>query len=462
MGNKINKTYLWFICIVAAFGGLLFGYDTAVISGTIGLLRKQFELSTGMEGTLVSSVLLGAIIGCLVAGYLSDKFGRKKVLILSGLLFIIASLGCSIAPNVIYLIIIRMIGGIGVGITSVLSGLYISEISPPQIRGRMTTLFQFAITIGILTALFVNSSLKNFADNNINTVSTGVFHWMIVQETWRGMLFAMLIPALLFTTSLFFVPESPRWLMKQGFTQKARNILHKFADEKTTEEEIAAIDETLKQGPVALTDLLKPGLRKALYVALFLSIVSELSGITVIFYYGPDILEKAGLKLSDALGGFVPVGIVNVLFTIITLWKLDSFGRRPLLFWGNTGAFLSMLSLGFCFLTGRTDGMLPVLLICFFVAFFAFSMGPIKWVVAAEIFPIKIRGRAVAIASLAVWLTNWILNLVFPIIRDSMGMASIFFLFSIFLIPQFFFIWKVMPETKGKTLEEIEKSWLRK
>ncbi|MCK9413538.1 MAG: sugar porter family MFS transporter [Prolixibacteraceae bacterium] len=462
MGDKINKTYLWFICIVAALGGLLFGYDTAVISGTIGLLRNQFNLSTGMEGTLVSAVLLGSIVGCLIAGYFSDKFGRKKVLILAGMLFIVASIGCSIAPDINTLIIIRLLGGIGVGIASVLSGLYISEISPPNVRGRMTGLFQFAITIGILLALFVNASLKGIAFNHTEPAMAGLFHWMVVKETWRSMLLAMLVPALLFTISLFFVPESPRWLMKQKLVEKARRILLKITDEKTAEDEIKSIDETLKQGAVAMTDLLKPGLRKAFFVAMFLAIVSELSGITVIFYYGPDILEKAGLQLSDALGGFVSVGIVNVLFTIIALWKLDSIGRRPLLFIGNAGAFLSMLTLGFCFLTGRTEGMLLVLLICAFVAFFAFSMGPIKWVVMSEIFPTKIRGRAVAITSLAVWVTDWTLNMIFPMIRESMGIAGIFFLFSAFLVPQFFFIWKVMPETKGKTLEEIEQSWLHK
>jgi sugar porter (SP) family MFS transporter len=462
MAEKINKTYLWFICIVAALGGLLFGYDTAVISGTIGLLRSQFNLSTGMEGTLVSAVLLGSIIGCLMAGYLSDKFGRKKVLILSGLLFIIASIGSSIAPGVYSLITIRLIGGIGVGIASVLSGLYISEISPPDIRGRMTTLFQFAITIGILLALFVNSSLKSLADNSSDSISGGFVHWMVVKETWRSMLLVMLIPSLLFTLSLFFVPESPRWMMKQGFVEKARKVLLKITDIQTAEEAISNIDETLKQGSVALSDLLKPGLRKAFFVAMFLAIVSELSGITVVLYYGPDILEKAGFKLSDALGGFVSVGIVNVLFTIFAIWKLDSIGRRPLLFAGSCGAFISMFSLGLCFASGMTDGLLPVFLICSFCGFFSFSMGPIKWVVMGEIFPTKIRGRAIAIASLAVWITDWILNLVFPLFRESMGMAGIFFLFSLFLIPQFFFIWKVMPETKGRTLEEIEQSWLSK
>ncbi len=462
MAENINKTYLWFTCMVAALGGLLFGYDTAVISGTIGLLRTQFELSSAMEGTLVSSVLLGSIVGCLIAGYLSDKFGRKKVLILAGVLFIIASLGCGIAPDFAFLVSIRLVGGIGVGIASVLSGMYISEISPPQVRGRMTSLFQFAITIGILVALFVNAMLKGIADNSTGEIAQGFFHWMVVEETWRGMLIVMLVPAALFTSSLFFVPESPRWLVQQGIVGKAKKILNKIADEETTEKEILAINETLNEKSIRLTDLVKPGLRKALFVALFLAIVSELSGITVIFYYGPDILEKAGLKLSDALGGFVSVGIVNVLFTIIALWKLDSVGRRPLLFVGNAGAFLSLISLGFCFMTGNTEGILPVVFICAFVGFFAFSMGPIKWVVMSEIFPTRIRGRAVAIASLSVWITDFILNLVFPMIREAMGMAGIFFLFSLFLVPQFFFIWKVMPETKGKTLEEIEKLWVQK
>jgi MFS transporter, SP family, arabinose:H+ symporter len=460
MAEKINKVYLWFVCVVAALGGLLFGYDTAVISGTIGKLREQFELTATMEGMLVSSVLLGAIVGCIIAGYLSDKYGRKIMLIMAGLLFIVSSVGCSIVSEVISLIIYRIIGGVGVGIASVLSGTYISEISPPKIRGRMISLFQFAITIGIVVALFSNASILRYADSNIGSASSGIVHWMLVQEPWRGMLAAELLPALLFTISLIFVPKSPRWLIKQGLLQKARKVMLKITDAKTTDLEIASINETLKIKPVAFIDLFRPGLRKAFFVALFLAVVSELSGITVIFYYGPDILERAGFRLSDALGGFVTVGIVNVVFTIFALWKLDSIGRRPLLFIGNSGAFLSLVALGFLFLTGNTEGVLPVAFICSFVGFFAFSMGPIKWVVMAEIFPTKIRGRAVAVVSLSVWVTDAILNLVFPMIRETLGIASIFFLFSLFLILQFFFIWKVMPETKGKSLEEIEKLWV--
>lgn len=451
--------FLTFICIVSALGGLLFGFDTVVISGARGLVTEQFEMSKTMEGWLVSSALWACALGAMIAGALSDRFGRKKVLILSGILFVISAWGCGIAESSSFLVIARIIGGIGVGIASMISPLYISEISPPSLRGRMVTLFQFAITIGICLSLFSNAGLQAISEKLAGSDYQGVWRHMLVDQVWRGMFIAEVPPAVLFFLLCLVIPESPRWLAKVGKTDKALSILSKVAIKVSPEKELEEINNAIAHEGGSLTQLFKPGLRKALFVALFLSIVSELSGITVVFYYGPGILESAGFKLGDALGGFVSIGLVNVIFTIIAIWLMDKLGRRPLLFFGNLGCFIALATIGFLFRAGRTEGMILVVMMCLFVACFAFSMGPIKWVVMSEIFPTRIRGRAVAIATLAVWVTDGIYNQLFPMVQESIGMSGSFFIFALVLIPQFFFVWRIMPETKGRTLENIEQSW---
>jgi sugar porter (SP) family MFS transporter len=457
-----SLVYLSFVCLVAAVGGLLFGFDTAVISGTIGFLRMQFSMNPSMEGWLVSSALLGCVIGAAMSGSLSDRFGRKKMLIASGFLFIACAVGCGLAPNVSFLIFSRVIGGIGVGIASMVSPLYISEISPPTLRGRMVTLYQFAITIGICVALFSNACLREISAKSNAETATGLWKLMVVDEVWRGMLFAGVFPSILFTLLCCMIPESPRWLVKAGFAEKAFKILSRVAVHVSPKQEIEEIKDAIAHEGGSIKQLFQPGLRKALMIGLFLAIVSELSGITVVFYYGPDILEKAGFKLGAALGGFVTIGLVNVIFTVIAIWLMDKAGRRALLFWGNMGCFAALLAIAILFATGHTAGLILVLMMCMFVACFAFSMGPIKWVVMSEIFPTRIRGRAMAIATLAVWVTDGVLNQLFPVARESLGVAGTFFLFAAFLIPQFFFVVKVMPETKNRTLEEIESSWIKK
>jgi sugar porter (SP) family MFS transporter len=451
--------YLTFLSIVAALGGLLFGFDTVVISGTLPPLKVQFALSAAMEGWLVSSALLGCALGAAAAGTLSDRFGRKLLLLASGWLFVLCSVGCAVAWNIDVLIGSRLIGGVGVGVASMVCPLYISEISPPRLRGRLVTLFQFAITIGICLALFSNAWLQGLSVRHAATQGSGLFQWMVVEQVWRGMFGMELFPSLLFTALCFLIPETPRWLTKAERAGEAMQILVKVSGRAVAEREMAEIQETLAEESGSLAQLFAPGLRKALFVALFLAIVSELSGITVILYYGPGILEKGGFSLGAAVGGFVSIGLVNVLFTVIAIWLMDTVGRRPLLFSGTVGAFVSLATIGFLFRTGRTEGPLVVGMLCLFVACFAFSMGPIKWVVMSEIFPTSIRGRAMAIATLAVWCTDGIYNQLFPIVRDSLGVPGSFFIFAAVLAPQLFFVWKVMPETKGRTLEEIERSW---
>jgi sugar porter (SP) family MFS transporter len=460
-GDKGSLAYLSFVCIVSALGGLLFGFDTYVVSGARGLVVKQFQLGAAMEGWFVASATLGCVIGAAIAGTISDRYGRKKVLILSGILFVVSVWGCCIAKATAVLIAARWIGGLGVGVSSMVSPLYISEISPPRIRGRMVTLFQFAITIGICLALFSNAGLQAVSEKYAGSESTGFWHYIVVQEVWRGMFGAEFVPAMLFLLLCLIIPESPRWLTKVGRLSEARKTIATVSGSAVADREIEEIKNVIAYEAGSVMQLFRPGLRKALFVALFLAIVSELSGITIVFLYGPGILEDAGFSLGGALGGFVPIGVVNVVFTIIAIWLMDKAGRRPLLFLGNLGCCISLFTIGILFSTNRTEGIILVFMICLFVACFAFSMGPIKWVVMSEIFPTRIRGRAVAIATLAVWGTDFIYNQFYPIVESKIGVDNSFFIFAAVLIPQFFFVWKIMPETKGRTLEEIEQSWTR-
>ncbi len=451
--------YLTFLAVVAALGGLLFGFDIVVISGTITPLKNQFGMSPGMEGWVVSSVLLGCAVGAGIAGAFSDRFGRKPVLILSAALLVICSLARGVAGTLGFITWTRLVGGVGVGLTSMVSPLYISEVSSPRLRGRMVSLFQFAVTIGILLALFSNAWLQGISAAATGARSGGLFQWMVVDQVWRGMFAMESLPAVLFLVLCFAIPETPRWLAKAGRLTDAMVILTQVGGTDVAEKEIAEIRASVPQQGGSITQLFQPGLRKALFVALFLAIVSELSGITVVLFYGPGILEKAGFSLGQALGGFVSIGLVNVVFTIVALWLMDVAGRRPLLFVGNTGAFVALILTGYLFHINQTRGIWLVGSICLFIACFAFSMGPIKWVVMSEIFPTSIRGRAMAIATLAIWITDWVYNQLFPLVRETLGVSGSFFIFAAVLVPQFFFVWKVMPETKGRSLEEIERSW---
>ena len=447
---------------VAALGGFLFGYDTAVISGTILLVKVKFGLSAVWEGWFVSSALVGCIAGVSVAGVLSDKFGRKKTLLLSALLFCISAIGCAGAPTYTILILYRFLGAIGIGVASMVSPLYISEISPPHLRGRMVTLYQFAITIGILSAYFVNALLLGLSSNPATTGGTGLMNRIIHEEVWRGMFGSETLPAMIFFLLLLFIPESPRWLTIRGKESVAEQILGKIAGRAVAKREISEIKETITMEKGSLKQFLHPGLRLALILGVSVAVLSQLSGINAIIYYGPRILNDAGFKLGDALGGQVVIGIVNVLFTLIAIWKIDKLGRRKLLIFDATGAMLSHLVIGFLFFNSLTGGYLLLIFILFFIACFAFSYGPVTWVILSEIFPTRIRGRAMAIATLSLWAANAVLGQLVPWLLENIKPFGTFWMFAFFCLPIILIAWKVLPETKGKSLEEIEKYWMRK
>jgi len=395
-----SKFYLFFISLTAAFGGFLFGYDTAVISGTISLVKAQFALTTAMEGWFVSSALVGCIAGVVIAGEMADLFGRKVSLIVSGVMFSISSLGCALCISQTELISYRFIGGVGIGIASMLSPLYISEVSPARIRGRMVVLYQFAITLGIVCAYFVNACLLRMSDNCEPVFSAGILHRVFVSEIWRAMFGSSAIPALLFFFALFFVPESPRWFAVKGKEYKAQNILTRINGAAIAACELKSIKQGLAgEERISWRVLFRRGIRISLFAGVVLALLSQFTGINAIIYYGPKIMEEAGLKLSDALGGQVIIGIVNVLATLFAIWKIDQYGRKKLLITGISGMFVSLLAVALLFAFKQTQGALLIIFIIVFVIFFEIGFGPVIWVLLSEIYPTKIRGRAMSIAT---------------------------------------------------------------
>ncbi len=450
--------YLILVAFVAALGGFLFGYDTAIISGTIGFVKTKFELNAVAEGWFVSSALVGCIFGVMFTGLINDWFGRKKALLLSGLLFLISAIGCMLAPTLSILIIFRLIGGIGVGVASMTSPLFIAEISPPNIRGRLVTLYQLAITVGILLAYFANASLLELS---AGTYETELFSWIIQDEVWRAMFGSECIPAVLFFILVLFIPESPRWLALKQKNEQAFKILSRINGPEHAEQELREIKETVGHEAPPLQTLLKPGIRKALVIGASLAFLTQICGVNAIIYYGPRILEEAGFALSDALGGQVIIGIVNVLFTLIAIWKIDQMGRRPLLIWGVSGIMFSLIMVGLLFYFKVTSGFWLMGFILLFIASFAFSFGPVIWTLLSEIYPINVRGTAMSIATLTLWVGTALIGQVVPWMLESLTPAGTFWIFSLSCIPALYLAIKVIPETKGRTLEEIEKFWSR-
>ena len=454
--NKSN-TYLYLVCLVAALGGFLFGFDTAVISGTVSLVKRDFNLDALHEGWFVSCALLGCIIGVSLSGKLSDKYGRRIVMILSAILFLGSAAGCMFSNSFTVLVFFRLIGGLGIGVASMVSPLYISEFSPSRFRGMMVSLYQLALTVGIVVAYFSNAYLANHSGNTfINESSRKIFSI----EVWRAMLGLGTIPAGIFLIALLFVPESPRWLLLKGKEHKALNILVKVDGMVAARNEIAAFNasrDTAKS--TSLKELFTPVYRKALWIGLLLPFLSQISGINAVIYYGPRILEQAGFTLNNALGGQVTIGLINVVFTFVAIFYVDKWGRRPLLFAGISGAVVSLLIIGALFAFNVTSGLWILIFILTFIACFAFSFGPVCWVVVSEIFPNAIRGKAMAIATLSLWVGNFLVGQLTPLMLETFGSSWTFWVFALCCSPALWITWKLIPETKGKSLEMIENYW---
>mgnify|MGYP003683849319 FL=1 len=444
--SKVKYTYL--ICAVAAFGGLLFGYDTAVIAGAIGYLQVKFELSPMLTGWAASSAIWGCVFGALFSGALSDKYGRKKVLLLSGLLFTLSALGSAVPDNLTQFVMARFIGGLGVGSASMLSPLYISEIAPAKIRGMLVTLYQLAIVFGINIIYIVNYLIANTHDQVWN-----------VQLGWRYMLGSEGIPAILFFILLFFVPESPRWLVKENRSDEALKILNKINGPEKTHRILKEIKEAVNEEKGSFLDLFKPGIRKAMIVGSVLALFSQVTGINAIIYYAPEIFKQVGFGSESALFQTMIIGFVNMLFTLVAIRFIDYWGRRTLLIWGISGMVSCLLGMGMFFYFEITSGSLLLLFILGFIASFASSLGPIPWVLISEIFPTKTRGTAMSFSIVILWLGVVLITQFFPVLLSLFGGAFTFWIFMINALILLIFTLIFIPETKQKTLEDIQEIW---
>jgi len=451
-----STLFLIAITLVATLGGLLFGFDMAVISGVLPFVKQQFSLSPAAEGWFVSSALVSCIIGVAFAGELSDRFGRKKLLMLSALLFLCSAIGTAGSADYTLLILARMMGGMGVGVASIVAPLYISEIAPAAIRGRLVTFYQLAITAGILVAYLTNAGLLSLSLTYQYQSLGELLDYILIKEVWRAMLGLGVIPSLFFLVGLCFVPESPRWLIHQGREQEGINILTRIGGSVSAAEDVLLLKKMPKQESGSYKELFAKEMRRPLLIGLLLPLFSQFSGINAIIYYGPRILNDAGINISNALLGQVIFGLANFLFTLIAVWKVDQMGRRPLYIIGSIGATISLFFTGWCFYSGATNNIALVIIIILFLACFAFSIGPLKFVIASEIFPTRIRGRAMGLSIMVMWIADTIVGQLTPLLLGSAGAAITFWFFASCCLVSFIVVYKMVPETKGKSLEEVQ------
>jgi MFS transporter, SP family, arabinose:H+ symporter len=443
---NVNFRYLLTISMVTALGGLLFGFDISVISGTIPFLQEYFGLNEAMKGWVVSSALLGCILGASISGRLGDHYGRKKILLLTALLFGISAIGSGFSYTVPAFIFYRILGGIAVGAASVLAPVYIAEVSPAHLRGRMVSINQLTIVIGISLAYYSNWLLLGIGEN-----------------AWRWMFAAEALPALLFFAALFIIPESPRWLMGKNKEAKARQVLEKIVDTGTASFELNEIRNSLKGNEKrgSLKDAFKKKYSFILFLGIFLAVFQQWSGINVIFFYAPDIFAKANLGVDAALFQTTLIGLMNVLFTILAMQVIDKMGRKKLMLIGSAGMAICYIIIGLLFASGRTTDWLLLSFIIITPAFFAFGLGPTVWVVLSEIFPNKIRGAAMSVATFSLWVACYLLTLTFPIFVEILNAANTFWIYASICIIGFLVIFIYLPETRGISLEQLERKLVK-
>lgn len=453
MGQNKNN-YILFIALSAAMGGLLFGYDTAVISGAIGNLTRYFQLTPIEIGWAISSALVGCLIGAFVSDYLSTKLGRKKTMMVAAVLFVLNSIGTAIPDSFSMFVVFRIVGGVGVGLASMVVPMYIAEIAPPKRRGALVGNYQLAIVIGIVMVYFVNYFIALQGDAQWN-LTTG----------WRWMFGSEIIPSVLFLLFIFLIPESPRWLFLSNKNEQSIAVLKKINSEEEAQMVLEEIKKSIsKEDRSQWKNLVNPNFKKALLVGVGLSILQQLTGINAILYYAPEIFKSLGSSTDASLLETSILGVVNLIFTLVAIKLVDKMGRKPLLYIGSVGMTVSLAVVGF-FIYNNTIGnyLLPFLIL--FMASFSISWGPIVWVLLSEIFPNKIRSLALAISVFIQWIANFIVTQFFPSLVENQWLiahfngAFPFYLFSLICLFSLFFVWKKVPETKNKTLEQMDSLW---
>jgi sugar porter (SP) family MFS transporter len=444
-----NQKFVYLAAAFAALGGLLFGYDTGVISGALIFIQKTFSLSTFNQELVVSVVLVGACIGALSGGRLADRFGRRHMLIFTAIIFITGAIVCAMAQDVTMLIVGRSIVGLGIGLASSTVPLYISEVSPAGARGWQVSLFQFAITVGILAAYLVDYAFA-------------------ASENWRWMLGLAVVPGAALGLGMLGLPESPRWNAQRGNVEKARSVLVKVRGTQDVDAEMREIEATLHQAQEhgRFSDLWLPEVRLAMVIGIGLAIFQQVTGINTVIYYAPKIIQSAGISsASGAILATAGIGLVNVVMTVVSMWLIDRVGRRPLLLTGIAGMIISLGVLGYAFYSPKHSGSfaeVAVVTLMFYVASFAISLGPIFWLLIAEIYPLKIRGSAEGVAAATNWAANFVVSLTFLTLLQVIGATRTFWLYALLALAAWIFSYALVPETKGRTLEEIEAAWRAK
>jgi sugar porter (SP) family MFS transporter len=434
---KSKKVYINVIYFFGALGGLLFGYDTGVISGALIFIKEDLGLTPFMEGLVVSGVLIGALAGAAFGGTLADRIGRKKLIIWLGALFSIGAIGTGLSPNVESLVLFRIVLGVAVGGASAIVPLYLSEMAPAAIRGRVASLNTLMNALGILMAYVINYVFS----------SSGRWDWMLLLA---------IVPSLLLMVGMLFMPESPRWLLQNEREEEARRVLLLTRDSDEIDLEIKSIKALKTEEKVPLSELFSPLMRPILLVGVGVAIFQQVIGTNTIIYYTPTILIDSGIGASSAIAGTIGIGIINVLFTIIGTVLIDRLGRKMLMLIGNIGMSLALGVLGVSTLFFQAPSWLLLGCLCLFMVAYSASWGMVAWVVLAEIFPLKIRGTAIGFASTCLWLANIAVSLSFPVLLESLGSSVLFLFYAVIGIAAFLFVLKFVPETKGKSLEEIE------
>lgn len=441
---KLNRT-VFMVSLIAALAGLLFGFDTGIISGALLFIEKQFVLSTGAKELIVSSVLIGAMLGSLSSGSLTDRFGRRKVMLIIATIFIIGTLTASFAPSVNIILVGRILIGFAIGIGSYTAPLYIAEAAPFEYRGGLVSLNQLAITIGIMCSYFINYAFVSF------------------EGSWRWMFLIGVVPAVLLGFGMLFLPESPRWLVKQGFKEKAEKTLRKLRGSEDVSQEIKEIEHSIKLREPGFMEVFSPWIRKVLFLGIFLGFIQQVTGINTLIYYAPTIFQMAGFHdASSSILATAGLGIVNVLATVFAIFYLDKWGRRALLFVGLVGMGISLSCLSFAFHMGPANSdvlrWMSVISAFVFIISFAISLGPLLWLMVAEIFPLEIRGAVMSLTVFISWFWNFAVSFTFLTLVNFLGPSKTFLVYAIMcgigLVIGYFFV----PETKGVSLERIEEN----
>ena len=456
-----GTAYVIFMAAVAAIGGILFGYDTAVISGTTDIVRNQFSLSASGEGWYVGCALIGSIIGVLCAGSLSDYIGRKITMLISAAFFSISAIGCAVCGSFDALVAFRIIVGVGIGIVSIVSPIYISEVSPAKIRGTLVSLYQLAVTAGFLLAYLANWAIDAGIDPSA-AADAGLWSRMFNAEAWRGMLGSETLPALLFLFIIFFIPESPKWLIIKGKPSEATAVLSRILG---SEDEINAEVEATRSSSSGedngkWSDLLKPGILVAVLAGCAIAILGQFMGVNAVLYYGPKIFSEAGF--DNPMFSTVLVGLVNFATTVLAVFIIDRVGRKQLIYWGVSGMIICLIAIGTYFATGGALG--NGFMLAFFLAYVfccAISISAIVFVLLSEMYPNSIRGRAMSLAGFMLWVGTYLVGQLTPVLLEW-SQAGTFFIFAVMCVPYMLIMWKVIPETTGKTLEEIEEYWTKR